>query len=773
VDVTSVNDAPILNTILQDGSFNEDTSLLSAFDLDDHFSDVDSVLAYSSSGATNINVVINGDGTVDFSAAGNWNGIEDITFTADDGQYQVSDTIRVMVLSINDAPVLNAIINQGINEDSLFTYSVVASDVDLPSDVLEFSLTTAPSGMTIDSATGSISWTPLNEHVGIHGVTVKVTDSEGAFDTEGFQITVTNVNDPPTLDSLIPDISLDEDDSLINGFDLDDHFSDVDSVLSYSSSGATNVNVVINGDGTVDFSATSNWFGIEDITFTADDTEYQVSDTIRVRILPVNDAPVLNAINNVGSNEDAFFTYTAIASDVDLPSDVLIFSLTTAPSGMTIDSATGTISWTPLNEHVGAHDVTVKVTDSGGAFDTEGFQITVANVNDPPILETLLPDISFDEDGSLIGAFNLDDHFSDVDSGLSYSFAGATNINPVINGDGTVDFSVNADWFGIEHITFTADDSQYQVTDTVRVRILPANDAPILTAIINQGSIEDALFTYTAIASDVDIPNDVLTYSLTTAPSGMMIDSATGFISWTPTNDDVGTHNVTVKVTDSSGAYDTEAFDISVVNMNDPPAIISTAITTAEEGTQYTYDVDAVDIDVGDTLTFSLLTFPTGMVIDANIGEITWTPIDSQVGANPVIVEVSDGNGGRDTQSFVILVVNRNNPPILTAIIDQVATEDLLFTYDVIASDDDLPGDVLTFSLTTAPLGMTIDSATGVISWQPENTDVGVHDVTVKVSDSGGAFDTKDFDITVGNVNDPPTLDVFLPDRSFNEDGTL
>ena len=39
----------------------------------------------------------------------------------------------------------------------------------------------------------------------------------------------------------------------------------------------------------------------------------------------------------------------------------------------------------------------------------------------------------------------------------------------------------------------------------------------------------------------------------------------------------------------------------------------------------YTYDVDATDVDVMDTLTYSLTVNPNGMVIHSSTGVITWT----------------------------------------------------------------------------------------------------------------------------------------------------
>jgi len=87
---------------------------------------------------------------------------------------------------------------------------------------------------------------------------------------------------------------------------------------------------------------------------------------------------------------------------------------------------------------------------------------------------------------------------------------------------------------------------------------------------------------------------------------------------------------------------------------NIPPVIESDPVTTAKEGAVYAYDVEATDPNE-DILTYSLTVSPTGMTINSITGAITWTPTESQIGENEVVVEVSDGS--RSTiQEFTIIV---------------------------------------------------------------------------------------------------------------------
>lgn len=93
-----------------------------------------------------------------------------------------------------------------------------------------------------------------------------------------------------------------------------------------------------------------------------------------------------------------------------------------------------------------------------------------------------------------------------------------------------------------------------------------------------------------------------------------------------------------------------------IVPINRPPEITSTPVKTATVGEAYTYDVDATDPDTGDVLTYSLISEPTGMVINGDSGLITWTPTAANVGNVGVTVEVTDDGGLSDIQGFIITV---------------------------------------------------------------------------------------------------------------------
>jgi len=99
---------------------------------------------------------------------------------------------------------------------------------------------------------------------------------------------------------------------------------------------------------------------------------------------------------------------------------------------------------------------------------------------------------------------------------------------------------------------------------------------------------------------------------------------------------------------------------------NYPPNILSEPIRVANVGVEYTYNIEAYDVE-GDTLVYSLNIKPQGMEVNSATGMITWIPDLSQLGENQVEIKVSDNNLF-ETQSFKITVYKSDEEEKITRI---------------------------------------------------------------------------------------------------------
>ncbi|WP_239465908.1 choice-of-anchor C family protein [Gemmata sp. SH-PL17] len=92
----------------------------------------------------------------------------------------------------------------------------------------------------------------------------------------------------------------------------------------------------------------------------------------------------------------AEYRYAVAASDPD--GDALVFALTEAPAGMTIDPTTGAVTWTPRADQVGSARVTVTATDPSLATATQTFTVTVPDPAARPVVTITSP-----TNGALVG----------------------------------------------------------------------------------------------------------------------------------------------------------------------------------------------------------------------------------------------------------------------------------------------------------------------------------------------------------------------------------
>lgn len=394
-----------------------------------------------------------------------------------------TNRFTVVVNEINTAPQLVVPANQTIDELTPLAVSASATDSDLPVNTLRFSLVAPPDGMTIDAASGAISWTPSEaQGPSSQVVTVVVTDdnpwavnAKSLSVTNQFTVTVREINLPPTL-TIPANQVLDETTPLsVNagatdadlpanalafrlvappaGAAIDPATGAITWVPSEAQGPSTNLLTVVVSDSNPAAANTTQW---------------NLTNAFQVIVREVNAPPVVTTPADRLTAELAASTVPVVATDADLPATTLLFQLVSPPAGMTIDAATGVISWTP--------------TEAQGP---------------------------------------------------------STN---------RVTFIVS------ETTAANAETSRLSVTNSFQWIVTEENTAPSLASITDQSLHYGVPINVQAQGTDADLPANVLRFSFDAAPDGMTIDEATGAIAWTPTQAQVGQHNVTVRLSDQAAS---------------------------------------------------------------------------------------------------------------------------------------------------------------------------------------------------------------------------
>ena len=152
----------------------------------------------------------------------------------------------------------------------------------------------------------------------------------------------------------------------------------------------------------------------------SDQNSGSTTQSFTITVANVNDAPTFTSTAVTSATEDSAYSYTVTTSDVD-SGDTVTLAGTTVPSWLSFNASTGALTGTPLNAHVGNHEVVITATDESSSSVTQSFTITVANVNDAPTF-TSTAVTSATEDS----AYSYTVTTNDVDVGDSVTLAGTT-----------------------------------------------------------------------------------------------------------------------------------------------------------------------------------------------------------------------------------------------------------------------------------------------------------------------------------------------------------
>ncbi|MEX1232941.1 MAG: putative Ig domain-containing protein [Planctomycetaceae bacterium] len=477
------------------------------------------------------------------------------------------------------------------------------------------------------------------------------------------------------------------------------------------------------------------------------------SFTLTVQSEPTPDnAPVFNSLPPIPARVGQLYRYQVSAYDPD--GTALIYNLDVAPSGMVI-SPDGLVTWTP--QVVGDFDMTIKITDGAGSSATQSIPLPVLPpvvLNDPPTITSSPagPAVrgrlyeyqvtTFDPNGDAV-VVELD----------AASYVGDMYLDPV-----TYLLTWTPASAGSVALRFTATDA-HGATSVQQFTLPVVNNAPpLITSLPIQTANVDELLTDTVTGAD---PNteDTLTFSLGEAPEGMAIDPITGELSWTPAA--IGMYSVTVIVSDQEGAAGEQTYDLLVIDPanNNPPIFTAEPPEEIPFGVPFVYQFVAEDPD-DDPLTFGLDGWhPAGMEMD-ELGLLQWTPNAGDADlTHEFTVAVTDGRSDPVLKEFSIRVSGRsdNQPPEFTTAPSNNAVANMPYQYPAHAVDPD--GDTIVYSLPKKPAGMSINPATGKITWTPTYAQSGVHDVVLRVTDSFGASAEQHFSITSRTLNRPPRFE--------------
>ncbi len=302
------------------------------------------------------------------------------------------------------------------------------------------------------------------------------------------------------------------------------------------------------------------------------------------------------------------------------------------------------------------------------------------------------------------------------------------------------------------------------IVDDLGVGTISNDDyiTPVITSSLTAGGIESRGFSYTITGL-----NTPRTFSISNAPAGMTVNSATGEISWTP--DVIGVFNVNITASNPVGS-DTETLVVSVeqndlltaLDVSEIPIAISAkpwalqtvvthdGIDAAQSGDINDNETSWMELDISgpETILFQwkvssesgydFLQFKVNGTTQAEIdGEVDWTRVsyDLPEGDHKVRWEYSKDSSvssGADAGWVDELILLTSDPrPFITSAPSVVGKKSEAFEYQIRTSNP-----ATSYASGALPPGLSLNGSTGLISGTP--TIGGVTDVPISASNASG-----------------------------------
>ena len=567
------------------------------------------------------------------------------------------------------------------------------------------------------------------------------------------------------------------------------------------------------------------------------DVTVQVSDgqggtdtqALAVTVANVNEAPTDLALSaNTVAENAANGTVVGTVSGTDSDTgDTRTYSLTDNAGGrFAINSSTGQITVANrslLNyESVTSHNLTVRVTDSGGLTYDETFTINVTDVNEaaPRITSngggaTALINIA--ENATAVTRVTASD--ADTRQTLAYS---------IVGGADAAKFTINSSTGALSFVsapnyeapTDSGGNNVYDVTvqvsdgsggvdsQAISVTVTAVNERPTDLSLSANTVAEHAAngtVVGTVTGSDPDA-GDTKSYSLTNTAGGRFaINRTTGALTVansTLLNYEAATsHAVTVRVTDRGGLTYDETFTINLTNVNEAPSGTNATVTITEDTAHVltAANFGFSDVDAGDalsavridtlptagTLTLSGTAVTAGQVIttaDLAASQLVFTPAADANGTGyaRVAFSVRDSTSLYDPtpNTLTVNVTAVNDRPVMTANSGSSVAEggtDTITSAELAAVDVDNSAAQIRFSVGTGPAhgrlelttrpGVALatftqaDLAANRLVYRHDGSETLSDRFTFTVSDgAGGSVGTTTMTLTITPVNDAPTI---------------
>jgi len=313
-----------------------------------------------------------------------------------------------------------------------------------------------------------------------------------ATGTFEFTISVLAANTEPVV-TWIKDLSIDED--ATSGV-LIATVQDDGQELFVSS---TTENASISFDGQdVFYIPIENYHGSDTFDLSVSDNQYTVTESVTVTVNPINDEPIITAIDSFSVQVEESYNFTIDISDVDMTTHEPIIATT---NGSVVEVENG---YNYTSSEVGDDIITIEVTD-GDFTVTKDIYVTVNDINHPPVVTG---DYVLNTDEDTPATLTLD--ISDPESDEISIEVTQPSYGTVTFTDYTFIYTPNLDYNVLlddDMFKIIVSDGFNTVEHIVTLNVSPINDLPLITDDYFSGNLGEQLSINVAeiLVNDTDV----------------------------------------------------------------------------------------------------------------------------------------------------------------------------------------------------------------------------------------------------------------------------
>ena len=765
------------------------------------------------------------DGTLVFTPNENAYGLATLSVFVQDsggGEHDTSaaQTFTITVTPVNDAPVITGLAAVETQEDVAYVYAFTLQDVEGNLDSLNVAFTSDNTALLENGsmelggsgASRTLTLSPEEDRSGTVNITFVITDTQGGKVTKTVTLTVTAVNDAPTISEIADRTTYEDTSTGAIGFTI----SDVDTTISSCTVTAVSANTTLvpndetyitvggtSANRTVTILPAQDEYGTAVITLTVSDGSLTAESTFTLTVDPVNDKPTISEVSDVTINEDSntgAIEFTV--ADIDHPLSQLTISAAANNTALVPKSSIvvsdidndgkATVTVTPVANYNGTSTITLTVKDLNGALSTESFLLTVDPVNDPPTMSTIANQ-SINEDNTR--SFSV--YVSDIDtstSALTVTAIESTNTELLpldaehisitgSTGTRTVSLTPATNQNGTTYVTLQVSDGGETIaTRQFLFTVNAVNDTPYFTAgtdiVISEDSGAQSFTNWaTDISTGADNETEALTFNVQADIASMFSEQPAidenGTLTFTPASNANGTGIITVSLSDADGeTSESIQFTIVISSVNDVPIAydMTTGLDTDEDqqlkGSLIIYDPDTNPITFelvsGEDHNVTTLTTASGgtVTLDSSAGTFIYVPYqDYYEGADSFSFRVFDGTVYSNEAEVIINLTGINDPPVAqdgTLSVDEDA-QNIAGSLSGLVTDVD--NATLVYSIVNTPNQggtVTLDADTGAYTYSAPANYFGTERFTFRVYDGATYSNTATITVSIASVNDAP-----------------